>query len=79
VAAWRLGAGRTRREDPVSATAGVVIQVRPGEQVRCGQPVLTLHADDPARFSTARRDLAEAYTIGGQAPPRRPLVLGKVG
>ena len=39
-AAWRLGAGRARKEDPVSAAAGVICLVKPGEQVRKDQPVL---------------------------------------
>ncbi len=34
VAAWRLGAGRARKEDPVSASAGVVMMRNLG--IRCG-------------------------------------------
>ena len=78
VAAWRLGAGRTRREDPVSAVAGVTIRARPGESVRAGDPVLTLHADDPARFAAAREALVEAFDIGPAAATPRPLVLDRI-
>ena len=53
VAAWRLGAGRARKEDPVSAGAGVVMFAKPGDAVRAGEPLLELHADDPARFARA--------------------------
>ncbi len=53
VAAWRLGAGRARKEDPVSAAAGVVLRAKRGEQVRKGDPLLELHADDAARFDGA--------------------------
>ena len=46
VAAWRLGAGRARKEDPVQAGAGVVWHARPGDQVREGEPLFTLLTDD---------------------------------
>ena len=36
VAAWRLGAGRSRKEDPVQAGAGVRWHARPGDQVTEG-------------------------------------------
>jgi thymidine phosphorylase len=81
IAAWRLGAGRSRKEDPVSAGAGVVVHAKPGDAVRAGEPLLTLHADEPARFSTARAALADAVEIGppGSRPPEQPLVLDRVG
>ncbi|HEY2833378.1 MAG TPA: thymidine phosphorylase [Sporichthyaceae bacterium] len=79
VAAWRLGAGRTRKENPVSAAAGVVIHTRPGESVRAGHPILTLHSDDPAKFAAAREALAGAVDIGRFSPAPRPLVLDRLG
>ncbi len=66
VAAWRLGAGRARKEDPVSAAAGVICLIKPGEPVEPGQPVLELRAEDPARFERARAALAGAIRIGPQ-------------
>ena len=50
VAAWRLGAGRARKEDSVSPTAGVICRVKPGEEVTEGQALLELHADEPDRL-----------------------------
>ena len=63
IAAWRLGAGRARKEDPVSAGAGVVCRVKPGDEVRAGDVVLELHTDEPARVEPARQALADAITI----------------
>ena len=77
VAAWRLGAGRARKEDPVSAGAGVVMHAKPGDQVREGQPLFDLHADEPERFARALDALDGAYDIGAAAPPRR-LILDTV-
>ena len=77
IAAWRLGAGRARKEDPVSAGAGVVLHAKPGDTVRAGQPLFELHADDPARFERALEALDGSYVIGGAAEPRR-LILDTV-
>ncbi len=75
VAAWRLGAGRARKEDPVSAAAGVVCLVREGEPVVAGQPVLELHTDDPGRIAAARAALVDAIVIGAEATPAPSAVI----
>ena len=77
LAAWRLGAGRARKEDPVSAVAGVQLHARPGDRVRAGGPLLTLHADDPARFPAAIAALDGAVEIDG-AGERLPLIIDRV-
>ncbi|MEJ7628059.1 MAG: thymidine phosphorylase [Nocardioidaceae bacterium] len=69
VAAWRLGAGRARKEDPVQAGAGVVIHAKPGERVTAGEPLLTLHSDDADRFTRAEEALAGAVDIDEGAEP----------
>jgi thymidine phosphorylase len=68
-AAWRLGAGRARKEDPVSAAAGVRCLAKPGEQVTRGQPVLELLADDEARFGRALEALAGGIEVSPGPPP----------
>lgn len=70
VAAWRLGAGRARKEDPVQAVAGVEMHAKPGDTVRKGQTLLTLHTETPERFGRALEALAGGLTIsepGSQA------------
>ena len=79
VAAWRLGAGRARKEDPVQPAAGVVLHAKPGDAVAAGQPLMTLHTDEPARFERALAALAGAVDVGlvaGPNPP--PLILERV-
>jgi thymidine phosphorylase len=78
VAAWRLGAGRARKEDPVSASAGVLCLVKPGEPVEAGQPVLELRADEQSRFSRAIEALADAVQIGPEPPVVPPLVIERI-
>src|SRR6266581_9313108 len=70
IAAWRLGAGRARKEDPVSAGAGVVLHAKPGDTVTEGQPLLELHTDEPARFGRALEALEGGYEVGDAAPAR---------
>ena len=77
-AAWRLGAGRARKEHTVQAGAGVQLHAKPGARVRAGEPLITLHTDTPERFMRAREALAGAYTIGEAAPPERPLIIDRV-
>ncbi len=73
VAAWRLGAGRARKEDPVSPAAGVICLAKPGDRVEPGQPLLELRTDDPARFGRADEALAGAIEIGDAPPETVPL------
>ncbi|KRD42836.1 pyrimidine-nucleoside phosphorylase [Cellulomonas sp. Root930] len=80
IAAWRLGAGRARKEDPVQAGAGVELHAKPGDAVRAGQPLLTLHTDTPERFGRAREALVGKVVVApaGTAVPDRPLVIDRV-
>lgn len=64
VAAWRLGAGRARKDDPVQHAVGIDLHAKPGDAVTKGQPLFTLSADEPARFARAFKALEGAYRIG---------------
>ena len=77
-AAWLLGAGRARKEDSVSATAGVICLAKPGDRVEAGQPLLELRSDEPARFGPAIEALAGAIEIGPEPPPAQPLVIERI-
>jgi thymidine phosphorylase len=78
-AAWRLGAGRARKEDAVQAGAGVVWHARPGDTVTAGQPLFTLHTDEPERFERALAALEGGYDIGDAAAyASAPLVIERV-
>ncbi|MEV4263201.1 thymidine phosphorylase [Kribbella sp. NPDC049584] len=78
VAAWRLGAGRARKEDPVSAVAGVELHAKPGDQVQEGRPLLTLHTDDPSRIERALESLTDAVAVADSYEPG-PLVIDRIG
>ncbi len=71
VAAWRLGAGRARKEDSVSAAAGVLCLVREHERVEAGQPLFELHADDQAHLDVGTDAIADAVVISDHDAPSR--------
>jgi len=78
VASWRLGAGRTRKEDAVQAGAGIELLVRPGDRVVAGQGLLVCHTDTPEAFTAAREALAGGIEIGEQSAPPRPLIIDRI-
>jgi thymidine phosphorylase len=78
LAAWRLGAGRARKEDPVSFGAGITLHAKPGDVVRQGEPLLTLHADDPDRFGRALEALADGFEVGTTGQEPLPLVIDRI-
>jgi thymidine phosphorylase len=79
MASWRLGAGRSRPGETVSAAAGVMCLAKPGDAVAKGQPVVELRGDDPARLDAARAELASAIDIGDEPPPISPLIIERIG
>jgi thymidine phosphorylase len=80
IAAWRLGAGRARKEDKVQAGAGIEMHAKPGAVVRAGNPLMTLHTDTPERFGRAIETLEDAYFIApeGSRPDLLPLVIDRI-
>jgi thymidine phosphorylase len=82
-AAWRLGAGRARKEDAVSAAAGIICLAKPGDYVREGQPLLELRADDEDRFAAALAALAAPTGVvevsEHEPPPPAPAVIEVIG
>jgi thymidine phosphorylase len=78
VAAWRLGAGRARKEDPVSPGAGVILHKTVGDAVRAGEVLYELRADDEGRLAMARGSADAAVTIGLEPPQGQSLVLDRV-
>lgn len=80
VASWRLGAGRARQQDPVSAGAGILLHAKPGDAVVAGTPLMTLYTDDGDRFVGAHEALEGAVQIGSVGTPiyRLPLVIDRI-
>ncbi len=80
IAAWRLGAGRSKQGEKVSFGAGIEIHAKPGAQVKKGDAIFTLHADEPARFARAQSALENSFSISkdGSVAPRLPLIVERI-
>ncbi|MHA7142036.1 thymidine phosphorylase [Arthrobacter sp. Bz4] len=79
VAAWRLGAGRARKEDAVQAGAGIRMHAKPGALVRAGEPLMTLLTDTPEKFDRAREALDGAVVIAPEGSrPNYQLILDRI-
>jgi thymidine phosphorylase len=78
-AAWLLGAGRARKEDPVDPAAGVVLHRRPGDPVRAGDPLYELRTGDPARMPAALSSARDAVLLEAGPRPPTPLVIDRIG
>ena len=76
IAAWRLGAGRERQGEKVQVGAGIEIHAKPGDTVKEGSPLFTLHSDEPARFERAKSALSGAVTFG--KVERLPLIVDRI-
>ena len=79
VASWRLGAGRAVKDDPVQAGAGIEIHAKPGQCVRKGDVLFTLHTDDEWRIPRALEALDGGVRISDTAPAARSIILDRVG
>ncbi len=82
IAAWRLGAGRSRQGESVQAGAGIEMHAKPGDKVCAGSPLYTLHTDTPAAFARAQESLESSVVIGDLPPggklDRLPLILERI-
>ncbi|OBK54731.1 thymidine phosphorylase [Mycobacterium gordonae] len=78
LAAWRLGAGRSRPGARVQHGAGIRIHRRPGESVSAGEALFTLYTETPERFGPALAELDGAFNVGDEAPASRPLIIDRI-
>jgi thymidine phosphorylase len=78
IAAWRLGAGRTRQGENVQAGAGIEIHKKPGEKIVAGEALYTLHTDTPERFARAQEVLEGSVAIGSGEVNRLPLIVERI-
>ncbi len=78
LSAWRLGAGRAKKEDAVSKTAGIICLAKEGDFVEKDQPVLELHIDDESRTTSAKEALVNAFEIGLEPKEKRKIVLERI-
>jgi thymidine phosphorylase len=78
LAAWRLGAGRSRPGGQVQFGAGVRIHRRAGEPVAAGDRLFTLYTDTPDRIGAAMAELHGGWSVDDTPPAPRPLIIDRI-
>ncbi|MGD8330028.1 MAG: thymidine phosphorylase [Acidobacteriota bacterium] len=73
-AALALGAGRTRREDPLDPAAGIVLHAKCGERLERDEPWVTLYYGAGADLERAVTRLEEALEVSPERPAEVPLI-----
>jgi pyrimidine-nucleoside phosphorylase len=79
IAALRLGAGRSTKDDEIDYAVGIVCWKKRGDAVAVGEPLAEIHARTDEQADTAVRDVAAAYEIREAPPPTTPIVLESIG
>ena len=77
-AAVILGAGRSRKDDPIDLGAGMRLFRRTGDAVLAGEPLAELHASSESRLEDAAVRFRAALSIGEEPPAPRPLIFSRV-
>lgn len=75
VASLLLGAGRSRKDDEIDLSAGILLHAKTGDFVKAGDPLATLHTSDQSRMEMAEVRFLASIEIRDTAPAKRPLVL----
>lgn len=82
IAAWRLGAGRSRQGEAIQAGAGIEIHAKPGDEISHGAALFTFHTDTPEAFERAQESLTDSVKIGelsaGSRIDRLPLIIERI-
>ncbi len=68
-----LGAGREKKEDAVDPGVGLIVHKKPGDAVRQGEPLATLHYNARARVDESASLVERSYRIDSERPA--PLLL----
>ncbi len=73
-----LGAGRSRMDDGVDHSVGVMLHKKVGDHVAAGEPLCTLHHDGESRLDEARVLIQEAFEIADHAVEPAPLMVERI-
>ncbi|MDD3204122.1 MAG: pyrimidine-nucleoside phosphorylase [Lachnospiraceae bacterium] len=69
-----LGGGREKKEDVIDLAVGIILQKKVGDYVKAGEPLAILHVDDKTQLDAVKKRFLAAYTIGSEAPQKRPFI-----
>jgi pyrimidine-nucleoside phosphorylase len=68
-----LGAGRAKKGDPIDHAVGLVIHHKVGDRVQKGEPLFSVHANDPAKLAAAKARALAAHKFSVKKVKPLPL------
>ena len=74
IASVHLGAGRKSKEDEIDFSAGIVLRHKKGDEIKRGEALATLYADDERFFAEAEKIFLRAVSIRDKAPKKSKLI-----
>ncbi|MGG4494478.1 pyrimidine-nucleoside phosphorylase [Brevibacillus reuszeri] len=69
-----LGAGRLTKEMPIDLAVGLVLNKKRGDEVRKGDVLLTIYANEQKLLQNALHELEGAIALSTKAPAVQPLI-----
>ena len=69
-----MKAGRSKTDDKINPSAGIEFHVKIGDPIKKGEPIYTLHGDEPELFAEALKILNQSYIISLQKPLPHDLI-----
>jgi pyrimidine-nucleoside phosphorylase len=73
LAAVALGAGRTKKGEPIDHAVGVVVHHKVGDRVKKGERLFTIHANDRRKAKAAVEQVLAAHVFSRSKVPPLPL------
>lgn len=74
IAACMLGAGRTKKEDPIDFAAGIRLYAKTGDYVKKGDPLAILYTNDPSLLPRGEEAFLGSLTFQNTPAEAKPLI-----
>ncbi|MCX8059426.1 MAG: thymidine phosphorylase [Spirochaetes bacterium] len=73
-----LGAGRTKKEDKIDPSAGIVFYKKTGDLVSEDDKIMTLFSDSEEKINDVKNKLKDAIIFSNNKPEKRKLIIEKL-
>ncbi len=73
-----LGGGRETKESKIDLSVGIVLKKKKGDEVKKGDVLALIHANDEEKLKACTERLRKAYTIGDKKPEKRDIIMGVI-
>ena len=73
-----LGAGRVKKEDSIDKAVGIVLNKKISDQVKKGDILAFIYANDEEKGNQAVENLREVYEISKEPVKKEDIILGVI-